>query len=111
VPAEVSGLCLIRISAADGNPAQGETLSVGLKLKIPSGTETGTPALSIRASFPDALTMSSWTAELSFTGDFVKKAATIALNAATLDGGGLGECRWACKNVPVMGTKSVPPWG
>ncbi|MGZ5439936.1 MAG: choice-of-anchor D domain-containing protein, partial [Candidatus Aminicenantales bacterium] len=96
VPAEISGLCLVRVSDADGVAAQGETLAIGLKLKIPSGTETGSPALSIRASFPDPLTASSWTADLTFTGDFVKTAAAIGLNAATEDGGGLEEFldRW-----------------
>jgi RHS repeat-associated protein len=89
VPPVVSGLCLVRVSAAEGEPAQGETLAVGLKLKIPSGTETGSPALVIRASFPDPLTASAWTADLTFSGDFLKKAANIGLNAASVDGGGL----------------------
>ncbi|MBP7706468.1 MAG: choice-of-anchor D domain-containing protein [Candidatus Aminicenantes bacterium] len=89
VPPEVSGLCLIRVSAADGRPAQGETLMVGFKLKIPSEVETGSPAISIRASFPDLPTMSAWTAELTLSGDPMRQAATVKLNAAAADAGAL----------------------
>jgi RHS repeat-associated protein len=99
VPPVLSGLCLVRVSDADGVAAQGETLSLEFKLKISSAgseTEAFPPALMIRAVLPDLKTTSSWTADLTFATDPAQNAQTLGMNSVKADLGDFGAFfdRW-----------------
>ena len=86
VPPVMSGLCLVRVSNADGAAAQGETLSLEFKLKISaSKSETEAPGLSVRVSIPDLKTASSWTADVAFAAEGPSGVPGVSLNSARAD--------------------------
>lgn len=97
VPDTVSGLCLIRVSNADGLPQVLRTFAYELKLKMPADKEAGgTPSVKIRASLPDAGTQSNWAAELVLAADSSRASLGAALNSAAGDFGPLSAFldRW-----------------
>ncbi len=70
VPPVLSASCLVRVSSADGDMAEGETLSLEFKLKMSSSAiEAGAEGLTVRATLPDAKIATSWAAELSLSAD------------------------------------------
>jgi RHS repeat-associated protein len=86
VPPVVSGLCLVRVSSADGTSAEAEMLSVEFKVKMTSGG-TGASGLTLRTSLPDPKTPGSWSAEIVFAPDEVRKVMALNLNSAGTDTG------------------------
>jgi RHS repeat-associated protein len=97
VPDTISGLCLIRVSNADGMPRALKAFAYEFKLKIPSDKEAGgATALKIRASIPDPGAQSNWTAELVLSADSSRDSQGAALNSAAGDFGPLSAFydRW-----------------
>jgi len=97
VPDMVSGLCLVRISNADGPPRAPKAFVYEMKLKIPSDNDDRQiPVFKLLASIPDPVTRSNWTAELVLAADSLRDSAGAALNSATGDFGPLSEFlgRW-----------------
>ncbi len=94
VPPVMSGLCLVRVSNADGAAAQGETLSLEFKLKISaSESETEAPGLSVRVSIPDLKTVTSWTADVVFAAEGPSGVPGVSLNSARAETGAFSG-RW-----------------
>ena len=97
VPPAMSGLCLVRVSDADGAAAEGETLAVEFKLKISaSKSETEASGLSVRVSIPDLKTASSWTADVAFAAEGPSGVPGVSLNSARADSAETGAFfdRW-----------------
>ena len=86
VPPVVSGLCLVRVSSADGTAADAESLSVEFKIKM-SSVQAGssTSGLIIRTTVPDIETASTWSVEAAFVPDEDRKVMALQLNAASTD--------------------------
>ena len=80
VPPVISGLCLVRVSSADGPAAETESLSIEFKVKM-----TGGPGLTLRTSIPDPKISGSWSAEIAFVPDEVRKTMALSLNSAGID--------------------------
>ena len=97
VPPVMSGLCLVRVSNADGAAAEGETLSLEFKLKISaSKSEAEAPGLSVRVSIPDLKTATSWTADVAFAAEGPSGVPGMSLNSARADSAETGAFldRW-----------------
>jgi RHS repeat-associated protein len=93
VPPVISGVCLVRVTSADGTAASALSFSYEFKLKLPvAGSTAGdVPTVSFRASVPDTRTRSSWTADIVFSADTLRAGETMAFNFVEADCGTLDE--------------------
>jgi RHS repeat-associated protein len=93
VPPVISGICLFRVTSADGAAATALSFSYEFKLKVPSAgsTTVDAPTLSVCASVPDTRTRNSWTADIAFSANKFRADETMAFNFVEADCGTLDE--------------------